>query len=71
MVNGTVRTTTIAPDGEYNWITYLVYFLFALAFTWAALFVMLRTRFIPEGSWLWNNTTWIPGLGSNSYARQT
>lgn len=54
----------------HNWIYYLVYFVIAVLIAWGAVFVMLRAELIPRGTWLYEHTTWIPGLGRESWARQ-
>lgn len=54
----------------HNWMYYIVYFIIAVLIAWGGVFVMLRTELIPRGTWLYDNTTWIPGLGQESWARQ-
>jgi len=54
----------------YNWIYYIVYVLIAVLVAYGAIFVMLRTELIPRGAWLYEHTTWIPGLGVDSWPRR-
>lgn len=68
MANG--RSFGISTNnGGHNWMLYIVYLLFAVLIAWGAIFVMLRTELIPRGSWLYEKTTWIPGIGRDSWAR--
>lgn len=57
-------------SGGHNWAYYIVYFLVAVLVVWGAIFMMIRTELIPRGSWLYDNTTWIPGIGPDSWPRR-
>lgn len=60
------RMFTMPHGHGHNWVYYVVYFVIAVLIAWGALFVMLRTEMIQRGTWLYDHTTWIPGLGHKS-----
>lgn len=68
MSNG--RFVNVVSGNGHNWVYYIVYFLIAVLVAWGAVFIMLRNNLIPHGSWLYERTNWIPGLGPHSWARE-
>lgn len=58
-------------SGRIHWIWYIVYVLLLIFVVWLSLLIMLRAAIIKRESWLYDKTTWIPGLGADSWARKT
>lgn len=58
-------------NGRVHWIWYVVYILLIVLVTWASLLILLKTDVISSGTWLYDHTTWIPGLGKDSWARKS
>lgn len=52
------------------WLWYLVYVALIVLVAWGALLLLTRTQVIGKGTWLYDHTTWVPGLGQHSWARQ-
>lgn len=73
-MNQAVGATTAAVRTEssiIDWIHYIVYFLVALLVIWGILFILIRTSVVGPNDWLFEHTKGIPGIGENSWARQT
>lgn len=66
----TGRSSYSPYGGLHNWMFYIMYFIIALLIAWGAVFFMLRAELIPRGTWLYEHTTWIPGMGIGSWVRQ-
>lgn len=71
-VRNVPTTITVNENKPSNqWIYWVIYAFIALFIVWIILFVLIRSEVIKPGNWLYDSTTWVPGLGSNALPSRT